>query len=79
MKDTLCRLQQIVGEQLGIDPSKVSPEANFLKELGADSLDIVELVMVVENEFQIDIEDEYASQISTVLDILNYIEQRENR
>ena len=74
MLNNLERLQKIVAKQLDIDPSKVKPEADFGKELGADSLDVVELVMAVENEFEIDIEDKLASQITTVQDALNYLE-----
>jgi len=74
MINTLLRLQSIVGKQLGIDPIKVKPESDFVKELGADSLDVVELVMAIEDEFDIEIEDQVASQITTVQDALNYIE-----
>ena len=74
MIDNLKRLQNIVGKQLGIDPIKVKPESDFVKELGADSLDVVELVMAIEDEFEIDIEDKIASQIATVQDALDYIE-----
>jgi acyl carrier protein len=76
MADNLIRLQNIVGKQLGIDPNKVKPEADFGKELGADSLDVVELVMAIEDEFEMEIEDQAASQIATVQDVLNYIEKR---
>ena len=76
MADNLGRLQSVVGQQLGIDPSKIKPEANFAKELGADSLDVVELVMSIENEFDIEIEDQAASQIATIQDALDYIEGR---
>ena len=76
MNDNLTRLQNIVGKQLGIDSSKVKPEADFGRELGADSLDVVELVMAIEDEFEIDIEDKSASQIATVQDALDYIEGR---
>lgn len=75
MQDNLTRLQTIVGKQLGIDSEKVKPEADFGKELGADSLDVVELVMAIEDEFDIEIEDQAASQIATVQDALNYIEE----
>ena len=74
MSESLGRLQSIIGEQLGITPSKIQPETNFAKELGADSLDVVELVMLIENEFDIEIEDQVASQIATIQDALNYIE-----
>jgi acyl carrier protein len=68
MSDTLKPLQEIVGEQLAIEPEKVKPNADFVKELGADSLNVIKLVMAIEYEFDIDIEDQYASRISTVRD-----------
>ena len=74
MSDNFLRLQTIVGKQLGIEPEKVGANADFGKELGADSLDVVELVLSIENEFDIDIEDEIASKIATVQDALDYIE-----
>ena len=76
MSNTLKRLQEIVGEQLSIEPEKVTPNADFGKQLGADSVDVIELVMAIEYEFNIDIEDEYASKITTVQDALNYIENK---
>jgi acyl carrier protein len=76
MEDNLVRLQAIVGKQLGINPSKIKPEADFGKELGADSLDVVELVMAIEDEFEMEIDDKVASKIATVQDALNYIEGR---
>ena len=79
MENTLTKLQNIVGKQLGIDPAKIKPEADFGKELGADSLDVVELVMSIEDEFEIEIEDKAASQIATIQDALNYIERRSNK
>ena len=76
MSNNLTRLQNVIGKQLGIDPTKIKPEADFGKELGADSLDVVELVMAIEDEFEIDIEDQIASQIVTLQDALNYIEEK---
>jgi acyl carrier protein len=76
MEDNLVRLQAIVGKQLGINPNKIKPEADFGKELGADSLDVVELVMAIEDEFEMEIDDKVASKIATVQDALNYIEGR---
>ena len=76
MEDNFVRLQEIVGKQLGINPGKIKPEADFGKELGADSLDVVELVMAIEDEFELDIDDKIASKITTVQDALNYIEGR---
>ena len=75
MSDTLTRLQNIIGEQLGIEPDQVTPEAHFENDLGADSLDVVELVMTIEDDFDIEINDDYASQIETVQHVLNYIEK----
>jgi acyl carrier protein len=74
MEDNLTRLQNIVSKQLGVDAGKIKPDADFGRELGADSLDVVELVMAIEDEFDIEIEDQVASQIATVQDALNYIE-----
>ena len=73
-EDTFEKLQNIVGLQLGIEPEKIKPEADFAKELGADSLDVVELVMAIEEAFDIDIADEAAGNIFTVQDALDYIE-----
>ncbi|MFT5250290.1 MAG: acyl carrier protein [bacterium] len=75
MSDTLKRLQEIIGEQLAIEPKKIKSNADFVKELGADSLDVIELIMAIEYEFDIDIEDQYASKIATVQDALDYIEK----
>ena len=73
MSDVLERLQNIVSNQLGIDKEKVVPTADFTKELGADSLDVVELVMSFEEEFDIEIADNEAGEMSTVQDALDYI------
>ena len=70
---TLKKLQEIVSKQLGIEESKVVASADFSKELGADSLDVVELVMSFEEEFEIEIDDEVAGEMSTVQDALDYI------
>lgn len=76
MENNLKRLQNIIGKQLGIDPSKIKLESDFGKELGADSLDVVELIMAIEEEFEIKIEDQAAGQMATVQNILDYIENR---
>ena len=74
MNNNLARLQTIVGNHLGIEPDKIEPKADFGKELGADSLDVIELVMAIEDEFEIEIEDVAASKIATIQDALDYIE-----
>jgi acyl carrier protein len=76
MEENLVRLQTLVGEQLGIEASQIKPDSDFTKELGADSLDVVELVMLIEDEFEMEIDDKVASKIATVQDALNYIEGR---
>ena len=73
--DILESIQRLVSEQLGVEAEKVQPEASFTKELGADSLDVVELVMAFEEEFEIEIDDDSASKIETVKDALDYIEK----
>ena len=67
------KLQTIISGQLGIEESKVVESADFTKELGADSLDVVELVMAFEEEFEVEIEDEVAGDIATVQDAIDYI------
>jgi len=69
------RVKQIIVEQLGVDEAEVTPSASFVDDLGADSLDTVELVMAFEEAFEIEIPDEDAEKIRTVQDALNYIEQ----
>lgn len=67
------RVKQIVAEQLGVDDEQVTNEASFMDDLGADSLDTVELVMALEEEFDIEISDEDAEKIQTVQDAVDYI------
>ena len=69
-----ARVKQIVSEQLGVSEDEVTPEASFIEDLGADSLDIVELVMALEEEYEMEISDEDAEKIRTVRDVINYIE-----
>ena len=69
------KVKAIIVEQLGVDESEVTPEAHFIDDLGADSLDTVELVMALEEEFGIEISDEDAEKIQTVGDALKYIEE----
>lgn len=72
-EDILLKVRKIVAEQLSVDIDSVVPEADFIKELDADSLDVVELVMAFEEAFDIEIEDDDASQISTVGDAIKFI------
>ncbi len=69
------RVQAIVVEQLGVKPEQITPEATFLEDLGADSLDTVELVMGLEEEFGNEIPDEEAEKLLTVGDVIRYIEE----
>lgn len=71
--ETLDRIKQIIADQLGIDEDQVVPEASFIDDLGADSLDIVELIMAFEEEFDMEIPDEDAEKIKTVQDAIDYI------
>jgi acyl carrier protein len=73
--NTAAKVKEIIINELGVDPEKVTPEASFVDDLGADSLDTVELVMAFEEEFTIDISDEDAEQMRTVGDAISYIEK----
>ena len=68
------RVKEIVCEQLGVSDDEVTPQASFIDDLGADSLDIVELVMALEEEYEIEISDEDAEKIKTVQDVVTFIE-----
>lgn len=69
-----ARVRDIIVEQLGVNPEQVTPEATFVDDLGADSLDTVELVMALEEEFDLEIPDEEAEKIASVKDAISYIE-----
>ena len=73
MSDTAERVKKIVVEHLGVEADKVTEAANFIDDLGADSLDIVELVMAFEEEFNVDIPDDAAEKIATVKDAIDFI------
>ncbi len=70
----ISKLKDVIAEALGVSIDEVTPSASFIDDLGADSLDIVELVMMIEKEFGIEIPDEDAEKISTVQDAIDYIE-----
>lgn len=70
------RVKEIIVEQLGVNPDQVTPEAKFIEDLGADSLDTVELVMAFEEEFGAEIPDEDAEKLQSVGDVIKYIEER---
>ena len=78
MSDTTDRVKKIVVEHLGVDEGKVSDNASFIDDLGADSLDTVELVMAFEEEFGCEIPDDAAEKILTVKDAINFIEANAN-
>ena len=67
------KIKQIIAEKLSVELSEVVPEASFVDDLGADSLDLVELVMTMEEEFDVDISDEDAEKLVTVQDAINYV------
>jgi acyl carrier protein len=73
--DTYDRLKKIVVEQLGVEEDEVKPEASFVDDLNADSLDLVELIMSLEEEFGTEISDEDAEKIRTVQDAVDYIDE----
>jgi acyl carrier protein len=73
------KVKQIIVEQLGVDENQVEPSASFVDDLGADSLDIVELVMAFEEAFGLDIPDEDAEKIKTVKDAVDYIESKSKK
>ena len=75
MSDTAERVKKIVIEHLGVDEAKVTENASFIDDLGADSLDTVELVMAFEEEFGVEIPDDAAEKIQTVRDAIDFIEK----
>jgi acyl carrier protein len=78
MSETADRVKKIVVEHLGVEPDKVNEDASFIDDLGADSLDIVELVMAFEEEFGVEIPDDAAEKITTVRDAIDYIDQNKS-
>jgi acyl carrier protein len=76
-QDILNRVKKVTVEELGVKEEEVTEAASFQEDLGADSLDVVELVMALEDEFGIDIPDEEVGEIKTVGDAVNYIEKKQ--
>src|SRR5271166_3236591 len=76
MSEIADKVKKIVVEHLGVEESKVTPEASFIDDLGADSLDTVELVMAFEEAFSVEIPEDAAEKISTVKDAIDYIEKQ---
>jgi acyl carrier protein len=76
MSDLDAKVKDIIVEQLGVDANEVTPEASFIDDLGADSLDTVELVMAFEEEFDIEIPDEDAEKMATVGDAIAYLKEK---
>ena len=70
------KIRTIIAEQLGVKPEEVTPTASFVDDLGADSLDTVELIMALEEEFNVEIPDEDAEKMKTVGDAIKYIEEK---
>jgi len=68
------RVKDIIVEQLGVKPDQVTPDAKFIEDLGADSLDTVELIMALEEEFGIEVPDEQAEKLQSVGDVIKYVE-----
>jgi acyl carrier protein len=73
----LEKIKSIVADQLGVDEDQVTEDASFIDDLGADSLDTVELIMAFEEEFDVEIPDEDAQKIKTVKDVIEYIESKQ--
>jgi acyl carrier protein len=76
MEDVNQKVKEIIMERLGVSEEKITPEASFINDLGADSLDTVELMMELEEAFGISIEDEEAEKIQTVKDAVDYLEKK---
>ncbi len=78
-QDLESKVREIIVNELGVEPEKVTPEASFVEDLGADSLDTVELVMAFEEAFEIEIPDEDAEKIQTVGHAVKYIEEKQKQ
>ena len=71
------KVKEIIVEQLSVNPEQVTPEAKFIEDLGADSLDVVELVMAFEEQFSVEVPDEDAEKLTSVSDVIKYIEEKQ--
>lgn len=76
MSEKEAKVKQIIAEKLGVSADKVTPQASFVDDLGADSLDQVELIMAFEDEFDVEIPDEDAEKLKSVQDALNYLNSK---
>ena len=74
-----AKVKQIIVEQLGVNPEQVTENASFIEDLGADSLDTVELVMAFEEEFSVEVPDEDAEKLQSVGDVVKYIEEKTSK
>jgi acyl carrier protein len=79
VKQIVEKVKQIIREQLGVEDEEITPTSSFVDDLGADSLDTVELVMAVEEAFDIEIPDNEAEKMRTVQDLIDYIEKRSKK
>ena len=75
MASVFERVQSVVSDQLGVEPEKVTPDAEFIQDLNADSLDLVEMIMRLEEEFGVEISDEEAENITTVGDAIEFLQE----
>ena len=76
MSDVQKRVKSVISQQLGVSEAEIKDESHFINDLGADSLDTVELIMALEDEFEIQIPDESAEKITTVKDVVSFIEDK---
>ena len=79
MSDNTDKVKDIIEKELGVERDKLTNEASFIEDLGADSLDIVELVMAFEEEFGVEVPDEDAEKLQTVGDVIKYIEEKSSK
>ncbi len=75
MSNSVEKISELIADKLGVEASKITPEAKFVEDLGADSLDTVELIMQLEDEFSLEIPDEEAEKLTTVGTVIDYIDK----